>query len=572
MVHRRPVAPFLALIVILAVALPVTIWATNAQTIGGAPAAPTSVTPIVRDNHTVDVSWTLPPGSNAEYVWVFAFTATGQPVRLLQANADEPYKRFYVGTGKMLFLVSAANSAGRSLYTAGPIVDVPAGCSTADVCLTVDNAPTDEAQTRAAAGFQNSTSSWGRSLDSGLTSALQPTSWRVADPNQRVIVSQYTNSHTIMLSELWSAASSSHNGGYAAPPWNDWANYRAWVSATVTAANAGGWAPKYWDIANEPDLMSNPANPYFAPGARSSATPANLLRMMLVAYQAIKAADPAAKIVGPSFAEYQDSVNAPPDRPNIRTFLQFAAANGMQFDAVSWHEDLEQLNNYDGVVFPEIVSEHVERLRRQLAKYPALGNPALFINEYTHASTNMLAGWNVGFIGEIDQARVDQANRTCWTSCNEPSIDGLLTPTGSTYSGTTASYWVYRAYADMEGATRMDARSSMAWRFNGTATRDDATRTVRVLAGSHWGCAPSANPSCSARFDPGAMSASLNVAYPYASTAVVRVYKLPAGVGPIAGPALLSSVIARVVGGRVVLPVVGINDGDALSVVITPGS
>ena len=577
MSHRRVLGSVVAAVLALGVAIPLTTMRASGQTSApptGPPLPPTSVKATDRGDHSVDVSWTLAPtGPQADYVWVFEFTGAGQPVRLLQANADEPHKRFYVETGQWLFFVSTVNSAGNSPYTAGPVVDVPVGCSSADVCLTVDEAPTPAPNELKAAGFLNSTSAWGQSLDPALTSALRPSAWRVADAGQLATVSQYTNSRTLMLSELWFAATSPSSGGYAAMPWDDWNNYRSWVSATVTSAKADGWAPEYWDLANEPDLMSNPANGYFAPSISSKATPDNLLQMMLVAYQAIKAADPTAKIVGPSMAEYQDSVQAPPDRPNVRTFLQFAAANNMVLDAITWHEDNEQSSSYDATVLPVIVTEHVERLGRQLAKYPSLGRPPAIINEYAHDSTNMLPGWNAGFMGEIDRAPLGQANRTCWaTQCTTPSLDGLLTQTGSTYTGTTASYWTYRAYADMAGATNMDVKSSTAWRFSGTAVRDDASRTVRVLAGAHAGCAPSVNPSCTNSYDPGAMTASVDIPYSYGPTATVAVYKLPAGVGPISGPTLLSSATATVVGGRLVVPLSGISDGDAISIVISPAA
>ena len=562
---RKTCASGLAMVVALAIALQLTIVPASALT--AVPSAPTSVTANVRSDHSVDVRWTLPAGSTADFVWVFEFTAAGQPVQLLQANADEPYKRFYVGTGKLLFFVAAANSAGNSPYTAGPVVDVAAGCSTADACLTVDDVPNATPNALVASGFLESAPQ-----PSALVSALKPTVWRVADTREGAIVSRYASSKTLILSELWRPATSSYNSGYAAAPWKDWNNYRAWVTGVVKAAKVGGWAPQYWDLVNEADLMSNPANPYFAPADRSSATPANLLQMILVAYRAVRAADPTAKIVGPSFSEYQDSVTAPADRPNMRTFIQFAAANNMKLDAVSWHELNDQFSSYDGVAMPVVLTEHVERFRRQLAKYPALGNPSVFINEYTQPSTNLLPGWNAGYMGEIDRAPVAQANRTCWDTCFTPSIDGLLTQTDSTYSGTTASYWTYKAYADMRGATEMDAKSSIAWRFSGTATRDDASRTVRVLAGAHWGCAPSVNPSCTNGFDPGAMTASVDVPYAYGPTAVVDVYKLPAGVGPVAGPTLLSSVTTNVVGGRVAVWLSGVNDGDAISVILTPGA
>ena len=99
----------------------------------------------------------------------------------------------------------------------------------------------------------------------------------------------------------------------------------------------------------------------------------------------------------------------------------------------------------------------------------------------------------------------------------------------------------------------------------------DATSTVRVLLGHHWGCAPnSGNVHCNLNFDPGAITAMVNVTWPFAGTSVdVQVQRVPAGIAAIAAPTVATTV-ATVSGGKITVPLTGIGDGDAVSIVVTP--
>ena len=533
-----------------------------------------SVSATVRPGHIIEVSWkTATTGQAADNIDLQQWSIAGAFIRSVRVNADEPMKQLHVGDGASVIAGIGMNSSGRATAVWSNAVDVPVGCATADVCVDVDSAITASPQTLPGQGFLLSTRSGAVTADPTAAAALRPKHWRVGGSEDSNDTAALGAQPTLMVSGRWFQDTQATNGGYAALPWANWNAYRSFVTSLVSSARAGGWAPEYWDLANEPDgLRFSPK--FFSPATRGTATAANVLQMLLVTYEAIKAADPTAKIVGPSVGIYVDAFDAPTDRINMGSFLSFAAANNMRLDAVSWHENAESASWQDTTMLPVIVADHVQRVRRLLAKYPQVGNPAVFINEHGPQSVHMLPGWIVGYLGQFDSAGVAQANRTCWSTaeCYQPTFDGLLTATGNTWQGTTPAYWVHKLYADMEGATRMTTMSSVQWRVGAAAVRSDATSTVRVLLGQHWGCARAAgNTWCPRAFDPGSISASVSVAWPYTGSDVtVTVHRIPAGIAAIAGPSLVSTQRVAVVNGRVVVPLVGVGDGDAFSVVVTP--
>ena len=87
----------------------------------------------------------------------------------------------------------------------------------------------------------------------------------------------------------------------------------------------------------------------------------------------MKAADPTAKVVGPTISGF---LLAPdPKHPSLLdlpTFLQYSAANNLRFDGIVWHETArDYLNPYDWTA--ESVVTHIDTMRAMLAQYPQLG-------------------------------------------------------------------------------------------------------------------------------------------------------------------------------------------------------
>lgn len=79
---------------------------------------------------------------------------------------------------------------------------------------------------------------------------------------------------------------------------------------------------EYWEVGNEPDFGERGGCPFLF-------TPENYPRFYEHTVQAIKRADPKAKVGGPALAHYDSSLLSP--------FLKYCAANKTPLDFVSWH-------------------------------------------------------------------------------------------------------------------------------------------------------------------------------------------------------------------------------------------
>jgi hypothetical protein len=167
---------------------------------------------------------------------------------------------------------------------------------------------------------------------------------------------------TLVLSDLWSAS----NAGNPPTPWSNWTAYSSFISSTVSAIVASGEKVTYFEPYNEPGSAS-----YYSAANFATVTPALLLQQFLVTYQAIRSVDPDAAIVGPSLAVWSDYPNqsgtatAPDPSFDMATFLNYAAANGVQLAAVNWHEINDTLgpNPEENTLFPAEIEDQVATVR-----------------------------------------------------------------------------------------------------------------------------------------------------------------------------------------------------------------
>jgi hypothetical protein len=387
------------------------------------------------------------------------------------------------------------------------------------------------------------------------------------------VVAPYNPVQTQVVSDHWFQDTGYNHGGYAVTPWSDWAKFSTYVGNLVKGANAYNVAPTYWDLFNEPDGVGCGAGcQYFSVADQATVTTANLLQTMLVEYQAIKAADPTAKVVGPSLLGYHDVAGENGLPLDMATFVSFAAANGIKLDAISWHEnsDFGYRSDWGPSSIPFNIPEHVARARQLLAQNPAVGNPVILINEYGTPQTHTLPAWQLGTFGALERAGVGGASRSCWGDCNQPSLDGLLGWTGKDWSGTLPAYWMAKAYADMASGTKVATDSTASWRLDALSVRQDSSSTVRVLFGQHWSCDKAANGWCQSSAVVPAAATVVTIDWPYATpAATVTVNRIAAGPNPISSPTVVSSSRAVVNQGKLVVSVPAAADGDGYSIVAT---
>jgi hypothetical protein len=479
-----------------------------------------------------------------------------------------PYGRRYTVT------VVPTNDAGPGMPAASNPVVLANPCPAAGACVTVDATASTGAAQHRALGFLNSLYPVG--AIAARLQQLAPYRWR-GSPNYQPGKATFDWSSwdlaaasgaptTLLLSNLWQ--SETNTGAGAKTPWSDWDGYRRWVTATVRAIEASGHRVSYWEVQNEPASPS-----YYSAADWQASTPADYLEQFEVAYQAIKVADPAAAIVGPSlshFADYPGQYD--PHEIDLTTFLDFAAVHGLKLAAVTWHEIDDSLGTRprDFNDQPQVIEDHLAEARRLIAERPALGHPQVWVNEYGRPADYALPGWALGDIAALEHARVDQAGRSCWPEpdargalvddCPSPTLDGLLQLDGST---PRPDFWVYAAYARMTADLLVTTSSEET--VSVLAGRD-AHGVVVAMVGRHVSCLPGANLRCAqpATALPAPAPVTVALRLPGAATgrAVVTVARVAPSSGPLPQPPTVFSGPLPVSAGLVVVPVPPVADGE----------
>lgn len=385
-----------------------------------------------------------------------------------------------------------------------------------------------------------------------LLRALDPTAWRSSiygsvldqsNTSRWKTVESDSVPTTLILSDMWWSGPGNQGSN---PPWSNWNAYRNWVETTVVQVEAAGYEVDFWEVYNEPDLSSD----YYTPSVYATVTPAVLLEQFLVAYQAIKAVDSSAQVIGPSLAWF--GVHRSARSFSMADFLSFAASNDLSLAALSWHFNSGQ---------PAVLVSQVADARRELASLPQLGQPPVFIDEYGAPGLQRIPGWDVAYLAALNQAGVGQAERSCWAGdCTRPVLDGLLAPDGST---ALADYWLRLAYARMSG--QRVVTTSNAADVSGLASFDPSSGTVTVLVGRGSGCAQ--DPRCPPGHpDAAAVEAALNVRLPWASGTVdITLCRVPGG-SPATPARPSETTIRRTVepgSARVEVTIPALADGDA---------
>ena len=460
--------------------------------------------------------------------------------------------------------VFGSNPVGISGSTFSNAVTVPQPCQLA--CLTVATAGAGSALTHQSAGFLVPN---GPANPTGLVPSQWRTNLRTLQQTPAAVLQGLKGaSITEILSDDWMTY---HNlAGYAFTPWSNWNAYSQWIGnevKTIEALGAArGFSITYWEVQNEPF-----GGHYYSPSSQppGSETVANFEEQFLLAYQAIKAADPNAKVIGPSLIAW----NAKPgDTPGVgidmTTFLNYCVTHGIQLGGVSFHaNDFGALPGWyapDGVpAQPSAVQSQIAQLQSMLVTRPSLGQPAVLINEYGNPYTWQLPGWGVGWLSALDTAGVTGAGRSCWDGCGA-SLDGLLNPTGS---APLPSYWAYNFFTSMGGRTVPVASSYTGVTGLASIAGNGA---VSVLVGRHENCTRTVSAYCPALpTEP----VTIRVQVPGASTARAVMAVIPAGSNP--GMPLTGvspyQVTAPVTNGWATMTTPAIHDGDAVEVTVTPG-
>jgi hypothetical protein len=465
--------------------------------------------------------------------------------------------------GTWVVRATPENARGFGPASTSAPVAVHDPCPSTTLCVSVSPSATAPLVRLAGQGFLLGVARDTAGAAAAHVAELGPRQWRFSGATDDVAARRLGVSRVQILSDLWNDATAPAHGGYARTPWSDSSAWQTFVEGTVRQAERGGWAPDYWDVWNEPNGLCCPR---FNALDLSSITVARWLRTYEIAWKAIKTVDPSAKVIGPSLSALQWAPGGPREF-DLDTFLSYAATHGLRWDAISWHEN--SLAPSPGDIFPVVdnIDRHIAMAKAVMARHPGtVVNNAIMLNEYGPSETHALAGWTVGELRALEDGGVREANVACWTAAEcATQLDGLFTTDGSV----TATWWAHALYAQLANQHRLHVGSSADWQVDGLATRDDGSRTVRVLLGRHWSCNAAVNPWCTNHTAISAASVAVDVDWPYGAQAVtVTVARVPAGTGSVASLPLVHATVRRTTSQHIVLTIPGVQDGDALWIVL----
>jgi hypothetical protein len=410
-------------------------------------------------------------------------------------------------------LYAAAVYPTNSEGTGVPLPTVPVSATnacTVGACVTFNATSSIGAVTHVGTGILNSMYPSGN--DAADMTALDTNMWRAApsyNANGTLNWSSWNVATsdgiptTLILSGLWSA----HYGGNPPTPWSNWTTYKNWVTSTVKTIVKSGEQVTYWEPYNEPGGAG-----YYDSANQATETTALLLQQFLTTYQAIKAADPSAAVIGPSIAQWADfpgQWGASNPMPDMTTFLNYAVTNQIKLAAISWHEIIDDLGGDpdSNILVPANIEQHVAEARQLIAARPSLGNPLIIINEYGTPQYQLIPGWDVAYLSALNDAGVNSAGRTCYIgACSEPSLDGLLDSTGTIPQN---EYPERLVYASMSG--NMISVGSNDDYVTGLGSYNATTGAITGLVGFAFGCTQM--PGCTTTYpgDENAAPISVNV-------------------------------------------------------------
>jgi hypothetical protein len=251
-------------------------------------------------------------------------------------------------------------------------------------------------------------------------------------------------------------------------------------------------------------------------------------------YRLIKELDPGARIAGPNTCILYGEV---------KSFLEFAKAEDVLPDVITWHE----LSSPD-------------EIRTNVAKYRALerelgiGPLPVNINEYAHNYHLSVPGQMIQWIAAIEESKVD-ADMAYW------NIDGNLNDSVVEANKGNGQWWLFNAYGQFTGNTvRVAApHPNVQYTLQAVAALDRGKRQARVLLGGTGG-------SVDAVFehvDPEV----------FGTTVHVRLHEIPwtGQVGASAQPLRLADHQLPVVDGKVTLRLTELEEMSAYQVILSPG-
>ncbi|MDG9712965.1 cellulosome protein [Streptomyces sp. DH10] len=252
-------------------------------------------------------------------------------------------------------------------------------------------------------------------------------------------------------------------------------------------------------------------------------------------YHLIKGLDPDARIAGPNTSVLYSQV---------KDFLQYAKANDVVPDVMTWHE----------LSSPAAVRTNVAKYR-QMEKDVGVGPLPINVNEYGHNYHLSVPGQVVQWVSAIEESKID-ADLAYW------NIDGNLNDSAVEANKGNGQWWLFNAYGQMSGHTvEVTApHPNQQYTLQGVATLDEDKKQSRALFGGKSGDADIVFDHLDPKL--------------FGKTVRATVQEIPwtGQVGDSAQPLRLADQELTVgADGSVTLPMTGMNEMSAYQVILSPG-
>jgi hypothetical protein len=182
-------------------------------------------------------------------------------------------------------------------------------------------------------------------------------------------------------------------------------------------------------------------------------------------YDLIKAQDPGMRVIGPSFAYYNNT--------RMSDFLKFAKANNCLPEVVSWHQ-------WGSGGFVGALESY-----RALEKSLGISPRAISINEYSSKTSDPYEGcpgYSVPFIAKFERHGVESAMLSWWFTALPGRMGSLLTAKNEKGGG----WHLYKWYGDMTGAmVKTVPPNDKSDGVDAFASIDKAAKVAHVVLGGN---------------------------------------------------------------------------------------
>ena len=323
----------------------------------------------------------------------------------------------------------------------------------------------------------------------------------------------------------------------------------------------------YWEVTNEP---AHPHHTEENPGGYFKHSWQDLLAFWDVNYDAIRAAYPEAKIVGPSYGGAGDGDMV----TSVDAFLAHCKEKGQKLNVLSWHINC-CYRGPNGEYWDEVdgVQREIENVRKLVeTKYPMVGVEAYHIDEWGYYLPQTGMGAQVAYFYYMDLAGLDRAAKT--------GPPYMMSGTRISPGTPRAAYWAWAEYAKQDGGVRLVTETNDR-NLVCLASRHDEGKIVRALVGRakkqsmadpaddapnwKWGDSAPAKPPVAAKID--------FEGIPLSGKAEVTILRLPPGTGPLYEDeleALTTTAMMDVVDGKLTIELADVVEDNAFSIVIGP--